>query len=333
MPRFDIPAAADLADLLTRQRGLVTVRQLTDAGVAPALAYERARARRWQRAHRAAYAVFSGDIDRDAMIWAAILRCGEGAAASHQTAAELDGLCEQIDDRIHVTIGASRRVSGELDGIRLHYAHRLPQSRHPTKLPPRTRIDDTVLDLLDAAATAREGTDWIIRAIRQRKAEPSRLAAAMARRKKIRWRAMAEAMLLDVAGGAHSMLEVEHVRRVERAHGLPVGARQRRVAGSRVIWIDVDYDAFATRVELDGRIGHEGEGAFRDRRRDNRGAVGGRWTLRYGHAEVFGTPCEVAAEQAVVLQDRGWVGTPTLCGPECRVVAAMAAVRSGRSAA
>jgi hypothetical protein len=333
MARFDLPPGSDFADVLTRQRGLVTAGQLTDAGVTLALAHERVCAGRWQRPHHSVYAVFSGDLDREATIWAGVLRCGKGAAASHQTAAELDGLCDQVDDLVHVTIGADRRVRGEFDGLRVHYAHRLPRTRHPTKLPPRTRVDDTVLDLLDVARTAREGTDWIIRAIRQRKTEPSRLAAALARRKKIRWRAMAEAMLLDVADGAHSMLEVEHLRRVERAHGLPRGERQRRAAGARVIWIDVDYDEFATRVELDGRIGHEGEGAFRDRQRDNRGAVGHRWTLRYGHAEVFGSPCQVAAEQAVVLQDRGWDGTPKPCGPECTVRATMARIRTEHSAA
>lgn len=306
---------------------MVTARQLEDAGVPLAAAWERVRTGRWQRPHRGVYALFSGVHDRGAAIWAAILRCGDGAVASHQTAAELDGLCEQASDLIHVTVSADRRVRGDIDGVRVHYAHRLPATRHPARLPPRTRLEETVLDLLDVARTAREGTDWILRSIRQRKTTVERLAAALARRKKIKWRQMAEAMLVDVAEGAHSMLEVQHLRRVERAHKLPRGVRQRRVAGARVIWIDVDYDNFATRVELDGRVGHQGEGAFRDRRRDNHGAVGGRWTLRYGYGEVFGTACDVAAEQSVVLQDRGWTGEPVPCGPACTLRFTMDALR------
>ena len=41
----------------------------------------------------------------------------------------------------------------------------------------------------------------------------------MSARKKIRWRAPLEAMVADVAQGARSPLELEYLRRVERAHG------------------------------------------------------------------------------------------------------------------
>lgn len=156
-------------------------------------------------------------------------------------------------------------------------------------------------------------------ACQRRTTTPERLAVALARRKKIRWRPMVEAMLTGVAEGAQSPLELRHLRRVERAHGLPTGCRQRRVAGHRVIWIDVDYAEQRVRVELDGRAGHVGEGRFRDHHRDNRATVDGHATLRYGHADVFGNPCGVAAEQARVLRARGWPGRPRSCGPSCRV--------------
>jgi hypothetical protein len=333
MARFDAPDRIGLVPLLDHQHGVVSARQLRAAGIALETAAARVAAGRWQRPHRGVYAVFSGPADRDAQIWAAILRCGAGAVASHETAAELDGLCDLVDERVHVLVEAHRRVRGGPEGIRVHYAHRLPQTRHPAKAPPRTRLDETVLDLVDVSVTAGQAAGWVLAAIQKRKSTPSRLAGMLARRKKIRWRRVTEHLLLDAAGGAHSMLEVEHLRRIERAHGLPPGVRQRRVAGDRVIWIDVDYDEFATRVELDGRVGHEGEGAFRDRRRDNRGAVVGRTTLRYGHVEVFGTPCAVAAEQGLVLQDHGWRGTPRPCGPDCAITVVMAALRAARPAA
>lgn len=330
---FDAPHIPELARILDDQHGVVSARQLRATGVALEFAKARVAARRWQRPHRGVYVAFSGPLDRSAQIWAAILRCGGGAVASHETAAELEGICEQVDEDVHVTVEAHRRVRGRREGLRVHYAHRLPQTRHPAKAPPRTRLDETVLDLIDVSATARKAAGWLLAAIQRRKSTPSRLAAAIARRKKIKWRPMAEAILLDAADGAHSMLEVEHLRRVERAHRLPTATRQRRIAGTRVIWIDVDHDEFTTRVELDGRVGHDGDGAFRDRRRDNRGVVDGRTTLRYGHAEVFGAPCAVAAEQAVVLQDHGWRGAPRPCGPSCSVTATMAQLRSERPAA
>ncbi|SEE33058.1 hypothetical protein [Jiangella alba] len=55
-------------------------------------------------------------------------------------------------------------------------------------------------------------------ACQRRLTTPQRLADALTRRKKIRWRPMTEAMLADVADGAQSPLELRHLRRVERAH-------------------------------------------------------------------------------------------------------------------
>ncbi|MGH8775006.1 MAG: hypothetical protein ACRDWI_07465 [Jiangellaceae bacterium] len=174
-----------------------------------------------------------------------------------------------------------------------------------------------MLDLVDDSPSSRAVAGWITAAVQRRRTSPSLLAAALANRKKISWRALAESMILDVASGAHSLLELEFLGSVERAHALPTGSRQQRRVGARVIWIDVEYLAFATRVELDGRVGHEGDGRFRDRQRDNRGTVAGASTLRYGYAETYGTPCAVAAEIGHVLRARGWGGTPKPCNLAC----------------
>jgi hypothetical protein len=123
----------------------------------------------------------------------------------------------------------------------------------------------------------------------------------------------------DLAAGAQSPLELRYLKDVERAHGLPPGVRQRRLAGRTVRWIDVDLEEFGVRVELDGRVGHVEEGAFRDRVRDNAATVSGRATLRYGWVDVVGSPCAVAAEVAQVLRRRGWAGQLVACGPHCRM--------------
>ncbi len=101
----------------------------------------------------------------------------------------------------------------------------------------------------------------------------------------------------------------------------PAGVRQRRLAGRTTRWVDVDLDQFAVRIELDGRLGHVEDGAFRDRQRDNAATRSGRASLRYGWGEVFGSACAVAAEVAAVLMARGWTGQPRRCGPACRLAA------------
>lgn len=317
----DVPQTPAIKEVLDDQCGVISVAQLEAVGLSASFAQERVRSGRWQRPHRGVYVVYNGELDRRTTIWAAIVRCGAGAVASHQTAAELDGLCDKAAELVHVTVGSDRQVRVRpSEGIRVHYSARLSQRRHPAKSPPRTRFEETVLDLVAASKNGQAAASWVIAAVRKRMTTTQRLVAAMANRKKMRWRRMVQAMLHDVAAGVQSMLELEHLWKVERAHGLPRGVRQRRVShGNRVIWVDVDHDEFSLRIELDGRLGHVGEGAFRDRRRDNHATVDGKATLRYGHAEVFGTPCDVAAEEAGVLRDLGWDGTPHRCGSECTV--------------
>ncbi|PZF80829.1 type IV toxin-antitoxin system AbiEi family antitoxin domain-containing protein [Jiangella anatolica] len=301
----------DLDGLLAAQHGLIGRAQAHACGLSDRRIEWRVESCRWRRIHHGVYATFTGPLTFEAQVWAAILRAGRGAVASHRTAAYLDGLCDDPGPVVHVTAPAERHVRGKTDGVRIHYAHRLPLTRHPSKSPPRTRLDETVLDLVDVAPHPRDVDGWVTAACQRRLSTPERLADALARRKKIRWRPMVEAMLADVAAGAQSPLELRHLRRVERAHGLPTGHRQRRIAGNRVIWIDVDY------TEYQVRIGHVGEGRFRDRRRDNRATIDGHATLRYGHADVFGDPCAVAAEQARLLQARGWTGAARPCAPSC----------------
>jgi hypothetical protein len=277
-----IPSAAILADLTTlaqSQDGVITRTQLFALGATDEIVENQLRARRWQRIHRGVYATFTGPLPFATQVSAALLRVGPEAVASYETAAYLDGLVDEPGDIIHITAPVSRRIRGEISGLTVHYAQRLPISRYPARTPPRTRIEDTVLE--------------------------------------IRWRGEIEAMVADVAEGAQSPLEVRYLRYVERSHGLPSGERNQRWAGRRVIWIDINVSRYQTRIELDGRIGHVEEGAFRDRRRDNAATVRGHSTLRYGYGDIFGDPCGVAAEVATVLNSRGWRGTLRRCGPSC----------------
>jgi hypothetical protein len=306
-----------LTELLEVQHGVLTTNQAVTLGITRNTVRAHIAAHRWQQLHQGVYAAFTGPVPFHSRVWAGLLRAGATGTASHLTAACLDGLANEPGDIIHVTVEPSRRVTGRLDGIRLHYATRLAVMRQPTRLPPRTRVEETVLDLVAAATTVDEVATWITRACQRRLTTPERLAAALVERKKIRWRGTVEAMVTDAGQGVQSPLEMEYLRRVERAHALPVGIRNRPWMARRVTWIDVDLDEYDLRVELDGRVGHEDEGRFRDRRRDNRSTVSGKFTLRYGHAEVFGDPCGIATEVAAVLAMRGWAGHLRRCGPHC----------------
>jgi hypothetical protein len=135
------------------------------------------------------------------------------------------------------------------------------------------------------------------------------------------------ALLDDVESGTHSVLGHRYRTRVERAHGLPVSAWQRRrvVTGSgvaRTEYADAHYDGFDLDVELDGRTAHEGWDAENaDAQRDLDRAAAGGATLRLRHRQVLTRPCDTATRVAAVLQRRGWAGAPVPCGADCSVPA------------
>jgi len=127
-----------LRDIAKLQRGVISRRQALSAGLSKDVIESRIDRGRWQRLHTGVYAVFTGLPGREATLWAALLRVGQGAALSYQTAAELDGLLDKPASVIHVTVPASRRVSMPR-GIIVHARLGADEAVHPVRLPPRTR--------------------------------------------------------------------------------------------------------------------------------------------------------------------------------------------------
>jgi hypothetical protein len=176
-----------------------------------------------------------------------------------------------------------------------------------------------VLDLAQRG-DADNAIAWLSKACQRRRTTAARLAETLEKRMRHRWRELLVDALSDVVDGVESVLEFRYVRRVERAHGLPQARRQRVVlTGGRRRRTDNDYAPFGVVVELDGRLGHEAEGIFRDRTRDNITTVSGKATLRFGWADVDAHPCEVAQDVGLLLGSRGWRGRLKRCGVGCRV--------------
>jgi len=306
--------------LVDAQSGVLTRRQLLACGFTPAQLRAQVRAGRWQRLSRRVYATFTGELPRPAMLWAAVLSAGRGAALSHTTAAELAGLVDNVSPAVHVTVPSTRRIT-QVDGVVVHYSARIDLARHPSRQPPQTRIEETVLDLTQQATCLDDAVGWLTRACGRRLTTPRYLREAMSHRPRVRWRRDLLAALGDVAAGCQSTLELRYLRDVERAHGLPSAGRQaaRRRRGGR--WYDdVHYDRYRTRVELDGRAAHPAEYRWRDMRRDNSAAVDGDTVLRYGWSDVTERGCEVAAQVATVLRHHGWQGSPRSCGRLCVIL-------------
>jgi len=282
----------------------------------------RVRDGRWQRLQRGVYATFSGEPLRETVLWAALLRAGPGAVLSHQTAAERHGLIDEPSPVIVITVPASRSPARTpIPGVVIHRSDAIVRTRHPAMLPPCTRVEDTVLDLIQVVPTFDDAYAWICRAIGRRRTTTDRIQLAMTARKRMRWRQEIALALGDAADGALSVLEYRYVHRVERPHRLPAARRQARVrhsTGNR--YLDNIYDEYGACVELDGTAAHPADEQWRDKRRDNVNTISGLVTLRLGLLDLGDRRCETAMGVATLLRRHGWTGSPHPCPrPACAV--------------
>jgi Transcriptional regulator, AbiEi antitoxin len=309
---------------LKEQDGVITVGQAVAAGMTAKAVRALAHAGRWQVMQRGVYAAFTGKPDRRAELWAAVLRAGPDAVLSHQTAAELWGLVDSPGKIIHVTVphGSNPERRGPIPGVVIHRSRSSQCARHPVLTPPRTRVEETVLDLMDCAPTFDEKYNWICRAIGRRRTTAARIRAALDGRPRIRWRFEIELALGYAGDGALSVLELRYARGVERVHGLPTATRQARVrqeTGNR--YLDNLYAEYRACVEIDGAAAHPADEQWRDRRRDRWNAVHeGIDTIRIGVPDLINQDrmCSTAADVTRWLSGRGpKVGYP--CGPDCPV--------------
>ncbi len=313
---YDIPAAA--AEMARWQSGAISRRQLLDAGLSAQMIKRRLGRWRWQQLYLGVYAAFNGPPARDTRLWAAVLRAGPGAVLSHLTAAELHGLIDSPAEAIFVTVPSTRRV--KTPGLVIRISGRVGEARQPGREPPRTGVEETVLDLVELALTFDDACGWITRACGRRLTTEKKLRAAMAVRKKMRWRAELDDVLAATGDGIHSVLEYRYLRDVERAHGLPRSRHQVRVViDGKAAYRDAYYAQYRLAVELDGRLAHPDEERWRDSQRDNKAGARGIQTARYGWRDVYGRACETAVLQAQILRRRGWSGTPTPCSADCPV--------------
>jgi hypothetical protein len=301
--------------LLALQRGVIASWQAESAGLERRRMEVLVRHGRWRRLHYGVYASFTGEPPRDAVLWATVLRAGPQAILSHETAAEVDGLLDKPSKLLHVTIPRSQRLQ-PIAGIAIHRSTRILEACEPWALPPRTMIEETVLDLVQEAVSFDDVISWLARACQRRLTHPVLIRERIEMRGRLRWRAEMLQALDDVADGVHSPLEHRYLRDVERAHGLPTAKRQAHAKqGGRGIKRDVFYREYGVVVELDGKLGHA-DRRVQDNRRDNAAAASGVVTLRYGWADVTERACATAAEVGQTLGRRGWPGPLRRC-PRC----------------
>jgi hypothetical protein len=159
----------DVAELATRQHGVISRKQLEGLGMASTTITRRINAKRLHPLWPGVYAVGHSDVSRAGRRMAAVLVCGKTACLSHRTAGHQWNVRDAPAGKIDVTLAA--RSKPKHDGIRAHLS-RLPEDEIaevdgiPTTSLARTVVDLSSTDLSDfgmrvvLAKAEREKLDW-----------------------------------------------------------------------------------------------------------------------------------------------------------------------------
>lgn len=136
-----------VAEIAARQHGVISQVQLLDAGFSTSAITRWVKKGLLHRVHRGVYAVGHPGISQYGRWMAAALTCGEGAAVSHRSAAELWGLLNPAGRPIDISVlgdgGRARRP-----GLRIHrrtaFGREVITGRHGI---PVTKPVQTIADL------------------------------------------------------------------------------------------------------------------------------------------------------------------------------------------
>jgi hypothetical protein len=291
-----------LLRLAALQSSLVTREQALGFGLSQESLSRLVNSGQWLRISPGLFTTIPVTPSWEALAWGGTLLGGPHARLGPEGSGYLYGLVRKPPRPIDVLVPAVSpvRVQGpwrfirERDGVR--------PGRSPGA-PPRLTPECAVLDLA-GQRPAGEVVGLVTKAVQKGITTPDRLRSLLDSRARQRHRQLIVGMLTEVAAGVESFLEMQYLRTVERPHGLPGGSRQgvRPLPYER----DVRYDRYGIIVELDGRLGHEAEGRFRDMNRDNRHALLDELTLRYGCFDVSSRACEVAYQVYRAIKRRGY---------------------------
>ena len=293
-----------MAALAACRHGLVTTAQLAALGLSAGSVAHRVRQERLVRRFRGVYVVGMAPLSPAGRRLAAVLACGEGAAASHTAAAAALDLLADRPGVIHVTVppgngSCSRR------GIRVHRGRSLADDEIAAVAGvPVTSVARTLVDLGD-----------VIR--------PEQLRRAFVRAEQLRAVDMRE---IDAALGAagrrrgarllRELLAVHDPRWSQTRSGLELAmldVTQRFDLPEPEVnaWllgrflVDFLWRDAGLVVETDGGEVHGTATARRDdARRDHALRRAGFAVLRMSHADVMRRPEAVAARVAAVLVAR-----------------------------
>lgn len=275
----------ELAALIDRQTGVATRRQMSNAGFTAHDIETAAKARRWRTFGRNVVVLQNAPLTAEQQQWVAVLLPGKPAALAGLSAAAAAGLRGFEPQKVHVLVEHATEVRAP-GWIKLHESRRFSIGDiNDAAFPPRTRTARSTVDAAAWSRYPRRACAILCAAVQQRLVTPDQLEEELRVAGRVRHVAIMRSILGDIAGGGHTLAEIDLGPLARRAGlGPPRRQRLRREWDGKVRWLDVEFDlpdGTVLVVEIDGRGHLEVENWLDDADRDNEVVIDGRSVLRF----------------------------------------------------
>jgi len=202
----------------------------------------------------------SGELTRRQRAWVGLLHAGPDAALALATAAEAGGLRGYLEWTVHVAVPHGREVAAldhPMVSVRVHQTRHASSELAPGRTPASHNLPRAVVEMASAARADSRTRAVLAAAVQQRLLRPTDLSRVVEAAPTLPKRLLIRETIGDVAGGAHSLPELDYARALRRA-GLPEPTRQRKVRRPNGVWyLDNDFDDWLVTVEVNGMQHHD----------------------------------------------------------------------------
>jgi hypothetical protein len=254
---------------------------------------------RWAHRSSGVVSTTTGPLSPDQRLWLGVLHAGPSAMVGGLSAAALHGL--QRWPREEITILVANPMSYDpLPGFRFFRTRRRYGLLVGAGELPVARVEPAVLLFASEEPHLRTALGAVTASVQQRLTTVEQLREWVCRLAPLRRARHIRALLDDVAGGAHSLAEVD-LRKACRDHGLqpPRSQRARFDRGGRKRYTDAEWtlpDGTVVVLEVDGAFHDDAHQGTLDRRRNRRLTSSARIVVQCSAWEIRHEPWEVMAD-------------------------------------
>ncbi|WP_433831598.1 hypothetical protein ACQP2E_13930 [Actinoplanes sp. CA-015351] len=303
----------DFAELCFVQSGVLTTAQAV-ALLGRAVVRGHLRSGRWRRVCRGIVTTTNGRLERRQQVWVAVLTAGPCAVLGGVTALTEAGVRGLQEGPLRIVVPARRSRSlrlpampEDMPGVRVTRTRCFPEEHWKAGSPSRMTVSRAMVDAAAWAPSQDAARTIIAVTFQQRRVLAEDVFEVLDVRRRLPRFAMIERTVLDVAGGAQALSEIDFAVLCRRA-GLPLPDRQkrRRDDSGRLRYLDAYWSRWRLHVEVDGSHHIEARQWAEDMVRQNQVWIEGDRILRFPASLIRSRPDVVVGQLWAALEAAGW---------------------------